>query len=58
MVVLALETATRQGSVALWIDGRITAREGDPPRTHGERLPSDLHERLAEEGPPIRVGEL
>lgn len=42
MVVLALETATRQGSLALWIDGAVAAGEGDPNRTHGERLPIEL----------------
>jgi len=42
MVVLALETATRRGSVALWIDGALYAERGDSTRTHGERLPGEL----------------
>jgi len=50
MVVLALETATRQGSVALWIDGAVGAREGDPQRTHGERLPGELIDWLDRHG--------
>jgi tRNA threonylcarbamoyladenosine biosynthesis protein TsaB len=42
MVVLALETVTRQGSVALLIGDTCHARAGDAARTHGERLPSEL----------------
>ena len=38
MVVLALDTATRQGSAALWMDGACDAAAGDPARTHGELL--------------------
>jgi tRNA threonylcarbamoyl adenosine modification protein YeaZ/ribosomal-protein-alanine acetyltransferase len=42
MIVLALETVTRAGSVAI-IDGdRCQATTGDASRTHGERLPQDL----------------
>jgi tRNA threonylcarbamoyl adenosine modification protein YeaZ/ribosomal-protein-alanine acetyltransferase len=47
MVVLALETATRDGSVALWDHGTCHARTGDDPRTHGERLPGELLAWLA-----------
>jgi ribosomal-protein-alanine N-acetyltransferase len=47
MVVLALETATRQGSVAVSIDGVTHARDGDPQRTHGDRLPAELLDWLA-----------
>jgi tRNA threonylcarbamoyl adenosine modification protein YeaZ/ribosomal-protein-alanine acetyltransferase len=47
MVVLALETATRAGSHAVWIDGALDASRGDPARTHGERLPADLVALLA-----------
>jgi tRNA threonylcarbamoyladenosine biosynthesis protein TsaB len=46
MVVLALETATRQGSIALVIDQLCHARAGDASRTHGERLPRELLELL------------
>ncbi len=43
MRVLALDTTNRAGSVALVDDDRIVEeREGDPSRTHGERLPAEL----------------
>jgi tRNA threonylcarbamoyladenosine biosynthesis protein TsaB len=43
MLVLALDTTTRQGSVALARDGGIIAAfAGDPAITHGERLPGDV----------------
>ena len=58
MVVLALETATRQGSIALWIDGRTTARLGDPQRTHGERLPVELLDWLADHDRTVRDVDL
>ena len=48
MVVLALETATRAGSHALWIDGVCHAAAGDASRTHGERLPRELVAWLAQ----------
>jgi tRNA threonylcarbamoyladenosine biosynthesis protein TsaB len=48
MVVLALETATRRGSVALWIDHALDARAGTSTRTHGERLPGELLTLLAD----------
>ena len=48
MVVLALDTTTRQGSAALARDGRcIATAAGDPAITHGERLPGDLVRLLA-----------
>jgi tRNA threonylcarbamoyl adenosine modification protein YeaZ/ribosomal-protein-alanine acetyltransferase len=50
MVILALETATIAGSVALSIDGRTVAREGVPSRTHGERLPHELLDWLTMNG--------
>jgi ribosomal-protein-alanine N-acetyltransferase len=50
MVVLALETVTRAGSVALLADGDCHAGVGDPSRTHGERLPGDLTRWLAQHG--------
>ena len=41
--VLALDTTTRAGSVAIVSDDRIVAeRRGDPSRTHAERLPRDI----------------
>jgi tRNA threonylcarbamoyladenosine biosynthesis protein TsaB len=43
MVVLALDTTTRQGSAALTRDGAVLGIfTGDPGVTHGERLPGDL----------------
>jgi ribosomal-protein-alanine N-acetyltransferase len=50
MVILALETATREGSIALWDHGVCRARTGTDPRTHGERLPNELLEWLAAHG--------
>jgi tRNA threonylcarbamoyladenosine biosynthesis protein TsaB len=48
MVILALETATRRGSLALLADGAITADAGgDARRTHGERLPGEVMTLLA-----------
>lgn len=41
--ILALDTTTRAGSVAVARDGLILAdRSGDPALTHGQRLPADL----------------
>ena len=43
MRVLALDTTTRAGSVALVDDNLIVEeRPGDPSRTHAERLPAEL----------------
>jgi tRNA threonylcarbamoyladenosine biosynthesis protein TsaB len=43
MVVLALDTTTRAGSVALVVDDRIVdERTGDAGRSHAERLPAEL----------------
>ena len=43
MIILALDTATRAGSVALMSANRLLGwSSGDPERTHGERLPRDL----------------
>lgn len=43
MVILALETVTRAGSLALRADrGPETSMTGDPQRTHGVRLPEDI----------------
>ena len=43
MLVLALDTTTRQGSIALARDGALLATyAGDADITHGERLPGDL----------------
>jgi tRNA threonylcarbamoyladenosine biosynthesis protein TsaB len=43
MRVMALDTTSRGGSVALVDDGRLVdERAGDASRTHGERLPGEL----------------
>src|SRR5258706_10996707 len=43
MKVLALDTTTRAGSVALVDDDRIVEeRGGDGARTHAERLPAEI----------------
>ena len=41
MLVLAIETATRRGSLALLEDHTEDVLIGEPARTHGERLPAD-----------------
>ena len=47
MRVLALDTTSRAGSVALVEDERVIAElEGDPSRSHAERLPGDLTRAL------------
>jgi tRNA threonylcarbamoyladenosine biosynthesis protein TsaB len=51
MRVLALDTTTRAGSVALVEDDRvIEERAGDPAPTHAERLPREIHELLDDRG--------
>ena len=49
MLVLALDTSTAAGSVALVRDAEVLGcRVGDPARTHGERLPAELLALLEE----------
>src|SRR5437870_4786303 len=51
MHVLALDTTTRVGSVALVTDDRVVVeRGGDPTRTHAERLPGDILNLLHDAG--------
>ena len=50
MVVLALETVSRAGSLAVIAGSHEAARVGDPDRTHGERLPGELLDLLTAEG--------
>jgi len=50
MLLLALDTTTAAGSAALWRDGLIEERAGDPARSHAERLPADLAGLLAAHG--------
>ena len=43
MRILALDTTTRAGSVAVVEDDRVMAEySGDPARSHAERLPTDV----------------
>ena len=43
MRILALDTTTRAGSIAVVEDARVTAEHsGDPARSHAERLPADI----------------
>jgi tRNA threonylcarbamoyladenosine biosynthesis protein TsaB len=51
MHVLALDTTTRAGSVALVTDDCVVVeRSGDPTRTHAERLPGDILSLLHDAG--------
>jgi tRNA threonylcarbamoyladenosine biosynthesis protein TsaB len=50
MLLLALDTTTAAGSVALWRDGLIEERAGDAARSHAERLPGELAALLAGHG--------
>jgi tRNA threonylcarbamoyl adenosine modification protein YeaZ/ribosomal-protein-alanine acetyltransferase len=50
VVILGLDTATRQGSVAVFDAGRVVAAAGDASRTHGQRLPRELLDLLARAG--------
>jgi len=57
MLVLALDSTTRQGSIALTRDGALLATyTGDPETTHGERLPGDLVSVLGAHA--LSVGEV
>jgi tRNA threonylcarbamoyladenosine biosynthesis protein TsaB len=59
MRLLALDTTTRAGSVAVVDDDRaIVLRVGDPARSHTERLPGDLLSVLAEAGLPASAIDL
>ena len=51
MLILALDTTTRAGSVAVVRDDRVLALlPGDESRTHGERLPSEIAAALDRAG--------
>jgi tRNA threonylcarbamoyladenosine biosynthesis protein TsaB len=55
MLVLALDTTTRPGSIALARDGVLAATSaGDAGTTHGERLPGDLLRVLEQQALNIR----
>jgi tRNA threonylcarbamoyladenosine biosynthesis protein TsaB len=49
VLILALDTTTRAGSVAVMRDDTLLALvEGDGSRTHGERLPAEIERALVE----------
>lgn len=51
MLILALDTSTRAGSVALVDDDRVVLeRRGNPEATHAERLPGELLAVVKENG--------
>ncbi|MFL6279881.1 MAG: tRNA (adenosine(37)-N6)-threonylcarbamoyltransferase complex dimerization subunit type 1 TsaB [Vicinamibacterales bacterium] len=51
MIILALDTTTKDGSIAVLHDATIRVeRTGDPSLTHGQRLPGELAMVLAEAG--------
>jgi len=57
MIVLAIETATREGSVALARDGRVLAEaRGDASQPHAARLPGDALALL--DGHALAVGDV
>jgi len=57
MRVLALDTTTRAGSVALVVDDRLVEeRIGDPSRGHAERLPAEIVDVVAAHG--LALGDM
>jgi tRNA threonylcarbamoyladenosine biosynthesis protein TsaB len=54
MVILALETATRAGGLALIAPDARHAEAGDATRTHGVRLPRELFDFAARHGLTMR----
>ncbi len=50
MVLLALETVTPAGSLAIWRDGHVVAQVGDTTTPHAARLPMVLVDYLASHG--------
>jgi len=57
MLVLALDTTTRAGSVAVAKDGRVLdLLAGDPGRPHAERVPADLLGALERTG--VRLSDV
>jgi tRNA threonylcarbamoyladenosine biosynthesis protein TsaB len=56
VIVLALDTSTRDGSCALAIGEELRERGGDPGLSHAERLPGDLMALLDSSG--LRLAEV
>lgn len=58
-LVLAVDTTTRTGSLAVARDGAVLAEMvGDGERTHGERLPGEIDLVLARAGVPLEAVDL
>ncbi|MGB7289182.1 MAG: tRNA (adenosine(37)-N6)-threonylcarbamoyltransferase complex dimerization subunit type 1 TsaB [Candidatus Macondimonas sp.] len=53
MRLLAIDGATEQASVALWIDGAVMYRERLAPGGHGDWLLATVHEVLAQAACPL-----
>jgi tRNA threonylcarbamoyladenosine biosynthesis protein TsaB len=59
VIVLALDTTTRAGAVAVIVDGAVSWEgTGDPRLTHGERLPRELLTALDGAGIPLASVDL
>jgi tRNA threonylcarbamoyladenosine biosynthesis protein TsaB len=59
VIILALDTTTKGGSLAIVHDGVVRVeREGDPGVTFGQRLPGELAAVLDEAGLPIEDVDL
>ncbi len=59
MLILALDTTTRAGSVAVTRDDEVLAvGDGDAARTHGERLPAEIDAVLTAAGVPLHALDL
>jgi len=59
MLILALDTTTRAGSLALMRDDLLlAAAAGDPGRTHGERLPGEIVQLLTRHDVPLSAIDL
>lgn len=56
VILFALDTSTRAGSMALWRDGVVSACAGDDPRSHAERLPDEAVAWLAGHG--VRLADV
>lgn len=53
MRLLAIDGATEQASVALWVDGSLMYRERSVPGGHGDWLLATVHEVLAQAACPL-----
>jgi tRNA threonylcarbamoyladenosine biosynthesis protein TsaB len=57
MIVLALDTTTKGGSIAVVDDGVVRVeRTGDPEVTYGQRLPAELTDVLEQAG--VRIDDI